>query len=136
MDRNELEYNSLKGDIFFIKAEYKVKGKEYGIIRVNKNQIIALAESIDLMSVAPSISPKFSKRIEKFILPRFMELNYTVYDKNFLIQDIGIEISKENQKDIIEALDYSSVINSLEEKGYSIVELKNILKNLKMHKQI
>ncbi|MFX0179667.1 MAG: hypothetical protein ACFE78_05715, partial [Candidatus Hodarchaeota archaeon] len=119
---------------FFIKDEYKEKGKEYGIIRVNKNQIIALAESIDLMSVAPSISPKFSKRIEKFISPRFMELNYVVYDKDFLLQDIGIEISKENQKDLIGALEYPNVITELERKGYSTHELKNILKNIKMHK--
>ena len=135
MDKNEFEYNSLKGDTFFIKDEYKEKRKEYGIIRVSKNQIVALAESIDLMSVAPSISPKFSKRIEKFILPRFMELNYIIYDKDFLLQDIGIEISKENQKDMIEALDYPNVIITLESKGYSIKELKNILKNIKMHKQ-
>jgi hypothetical protein len=135
MDKNEFEYNSLKGDTFFIKDEYKEKGKEYGIIRVSKNQIIALTESIDLMSVAPSISPKFSKRIERFILPRFMELNYTIYDKDFLLQDIGIEISKENQKDMIEALDYPNVIVTLENKGYSIKELKIILKIIKMHKQ-
>ena len=134
MDKNEFEYNSLKGDTFFIKDEYKEKRKEYGIIRVSKNQIVALAESIDLMSVAPSISPKFSKRIERFILPRFMELNYIIYDKDFLLQDIGIEISKENQKDMIEALDYPNVIITLESKGYSIKELKNILKNIKMHK--
>ncbi|MFW9948444.1 MAG: hypothetical protein ACFFDX_16580 [Candidatus Odinarchaeota archaeon] len=135
MDENEFEYNSLKGNTFFIKDQYKEKGKEYGIIRVNKKQIIALAESIDLMSVAPSISAKFSKRIERFILPRFMELNYIVYDKEFLLQDIGIEISKENQKDIIGALDYPNVIITLESKGYFINELKNILKNFKMHKQ-
>jgi len=135
MDKNELEYNYLKEDIFLIKDAYKKKGKEYGIIRLNKNQITALSESIDLMSVTPSLSPKFSERIEKFILPRFMELNYITYSEKFLLQDVGVEISKENQKDMIEALDYQNVIIGLKEKGYSINELKTILKNITFRKQ-
>lgn len=135
MEKNEFEYNSIKGDTIFIKDQYKEKGKEYGIIRVNRRQITALAESIDLMSVTPSISPKFSKRIESFILPRFMELNYIIFDEKFLFQDIGIEISKENQKDIIDALNYPNVVVGLKNKRYNINELREILKNIKFYKQ-
>ncbi|MFX0033522.1 MAG: hypothetical protein ACFE8E_13800 [Candidatus Hodarchaeota archaeon] len=131
----EYKFNLLKGDTIFIKSEHKKKGKEYGLIKVKKQQISVFVEAIDLMSVSPSISSKFSEKVEKFIFPRFLELNEIVYREISLPSEISIELSKENQKDLISALGFTNVILGLENKGYSINELTDILKKASFYKE-
>ncbi|MFW9824144.1 MAG: hypothetical protein ACFFE4_14465 [Candidatus Thorarchaeota archaeon] len=128
------KYNILKDDIIFIEDEFKKKGKEYGIVGLDKNQIFALAESIDLQSVAPLVSPKFSERIEKFLLPRFNEINEILYTNKVLSSKIKVEISKENYNDIIKGLSFGNVITSLREKGYSVEDLRISLGKIKFFK--
>lgn len=134
MDFKEYEYNIVKDGIIFIKDEFKKKGKEYGIVNLDRNQIFALAESIDLQSVAPLVSPKFSERIEKFLLPRFNEINEILYTDKTLPSKINVEMSKENYNDIIKGLDFGNVFTVLREKGYSVEELRNSLKKIKFSK--
>lgn len=134
MNGNNYSYNTVKENIIYIKSQFKKKGKEYGIITLNIKQINALAESIDLMSVSPMLSPKFSVRIEQFLLPRFNELSGIIYSDKSLSAEIGIEISKENNEDIIKGFEAINVQVGLKEKGYSLEELKNILKKIKYTK--
>jgi hypothetical protein len=133
MNAKELDYNIFRENTFFLRDKYKKKGKDYGIINLNKKQINSLAEAIDLMSVAP-ISPKFSEKIELFILPRFNEINEFLYSEKTLSDILGIEISKENHKDIIKALTFHNVITGLEDRGYSIDQLSAALKDIKFLK--
>lgn len=135
MVSKEYQFNQVKEDIIFLKEEFKKKGKEYGIAKLTKKQISAFVESIDLISVSPSISSKFSEKVEKFIFPRFMELNNIIYSEKALPSEVGVEFSKENQKDLLDALEFSNVIVGLEERGYSIKELKEVLKQISFFKK-
>ncbi len=131
---SEYNYNILKDNIFYIKDEYKKKGKEYGIANLSKNQIYILAEIIDLMSVAPLVSVKFSRRIEEFLNPRFQELTSALYENKTLPDIIGIEISKDNHKDILDGLIFPNVANKLKNKNYTISDMTKLLSDIKFKK--
>ncbi|MFX1357375.1 MAG: hypothetical protein ACFFA8_08800 [Promethearchaeota archaeon] len=133
MSAKELDYNIFRDNTFFLKDEYKKKGKEYGILKLNKKQINSLTEAIDLMSVAP-LSPKFSEKVERFLFPRFNEINAILYKEKTLPDDLGIELSKENHKDITQALTFQNVVVGLEDRGYSIGQLSAALKDVKFLK--
>ncbi|MFX1297147.1 MAG: hypothetical protein ACFFD2_20125 [Promethearchaeota archaeon] len=126
-------YNQIEGDVILIEKTYKIKGKEYGIIKLNKKQIYIITESIDLIS-ASSISPKFSETIEKYLFPRFNEINKILYTEKSLPDIVGIEISKENQKEIIYGLGLTGVMKGLKDRGYNYNELSEALKKAKFIK--
>jgi hypothetical protein len=130
----EYEYNILKDDIFYIKDEYKKKGKEYGIAKLSKNQIQILTEIIDLISVAPLLSIKFSKTIEEFLHPRFQELTGALYANKALPDLIGIEFSKDNYKDLLSGLKFPNVEIIIKNKNYPIGELTAVLDEIKFVK--
>jgi hypothetical protein len=79
MNGNEYQYSLLEDNVITIREKFKKKGKEYGIALLKIKQINALAETIDLQSVAPLVSPKFNFRIETFLIPRFDEISRIVY---------------------------------------------------------
>lgn len=135
MEGKEYEFNQIKGDNIVIKNNYKKKGKEYGIAKLTRKHISAFVEALDLISVSPSISSKFSEKLEKFIVPRFMELNNIIYSEKSLPSEISIEFSKENQKDLINSLEFSNVMIGLEERGYSTKELREALKKISFYKE-
>lgn len=130
----DYEYNILSDDVFFIKEEYKGKGQEYGIVKLNKKFIPILAQCIELISSSPSLSVKFSKRIENFLAPRFEELSAMVYQFKDLPETIGLELSKENHKDILKGLDFPNVSTTIKNKGYAVQELKSQLNDVKFLK--
>ncbi len=130
----EYEYNVIEDEVLLIKKEYKEKGKEYGVVKLNKQFIHILTECIDLMSVSPSISIKFSKRIEEFLSSRFQELSAIVYDIKELPEIIELELSKENHKDLLNGLDFSNVSSTIKNKNYPVQELKSQLKRVKFLK--
>ncbi len=134
MDENGNTYNKLENNVIYIKENFKKKGKEYCIVKLNKRQFDALAESINLQSVSPSLSPKFSQRIEKFLLPRIEEVNRILYDLKPFPDELGIEISKENYTDILEGLTFGNVTSGLKDKNYSAEELNKTLKKIKFYK--
>ena len=130
----EYEYNVLEDEDLLIKREYKEKGKEYGIVKLNKQFIHILTECIDLMSVSPSISVKFAKRIEEFLSSRFQELSAILYEVKSLPEVVGLELSKENYRDILNGLDFASVFSVFKKKNYPVQELKSQLKKVKFLK--
>jgi len=134
MNQNDFNYGVLKNNVIYIKDEFKTKGKEYGIVMLNIKQINALAEGIDLQSVSSTVSPKFSQRLEKFLLPRIDEIVRIIYTLKPLPDELGIEVSKENLNDILKGLTSSSVIIGLKDRGYSIEELNKALKKTKFEK--
>ena len=130
----EYEYNVLEDDALLIMKKYKEKGKEYGIVKLNKRFIQILTECIDLMSVSPSISVKFSKRIEEFLNPRFEELNDIMYEEKSLPETIGVEFSKENHRDILKGLLFTNVATTMRTKKYPVEEITSQLENVKFSK--
>ncbi|MFX1377715.1 MAG: hypothetical protein ACFFA4_01355 [Promethearchaeota archaeon] len=134
MDGNEYEYAIFENNVIFIKNNFKKKGKEYGIVTLSIKQINALAECIDLQSVAPMVSPKFSYRIETFLLPRFEEITRIIYTLKPQPLELGIEISKENLNDILKGLNFGTVMKGLKDRGYSIEDLNTALKKVKLNK--
>lgn len=128
------EYNIVENKIIYIKDEYKKKGKEYGFMELNKNLSSFLVEAIDLMSVSSNISPKFSEKVEKYLMPRFTEINEILFEEKELVTQFKVEISKENQKDILNALTFPTVIIVLEKKENLLKELNSILKNVAFSK--
>jgi len=134
MNGNEFKYGFLENNVIYIKNDFKKKGKEYGIVILTIKQINALAECLDLQSVSPLLSPKFSQRIESFLLPRIDEIIRFIYAMKPLPEEFGIEISKENTNDILKGLTFSSVITELKDRGYSVEELNKSLKKVKFEK--
>ena len=134
MNGNEYKYSFIENNIIYIKNDLKKKGKEYGIATLTIKHINSLAECIDLQSVAPLVSPKFSHRIESFLLPRFDETIRLLYTLKPLPEQFGVEISKENLNDILKGLTYGSVITGLKDRGYSVEELNIALKKVKFSK--
>jgi len=130
----EYKYNILKDNVFHIKDDYKKKGKEYGIVNLSKNQIYILTEIIDLISVAPLASVKFSKRIEEFLNPRFQELISALYENKTLPDIIGIEFSKDNHKDLLGGLHFSNVTITLKNKNYTISDMTKLLSDIRFTK--
>ncbi|MFX1279710.1 MAG: hypothetical protein ACFFA3_09860 [Promethearchaeota archaeon] len=134
MANTEYIYNSLDNNVFYIKKELKKKGKEYGVLTLTKNQINLLIESLDLMAVSPLITPFFSQKLENFISPRFLEINEIIYAEKALPDKLGVEFTKENQKDIIKAFDLPNVISRLKTKGITSEYFINLLKSINFSK--
>ena len=130
----EYEYNVLEDDVFFVGKDHKEKGKEYGIIKLNKQYIHILSECIDLMSVSPGISIKFSKRIEEFLSSRFQELSGIIYEEKGLPEIIGLELSKENHRDILTGLFFTNVASIIKNKKYPVEEINSQFNNVKFMK--
>lgn len=131
---NEYEYNVLQEEDLLIKKEFKEKGREYGIVKLKKQLIPILSECIDLMSVSPSVSVKFSSRIEEFIGPRFEELTGIIYEEKDLPEMIGLELSKENQRDILKGLLFTNVASTIKNKNYPVEEITSQLEKVKFLK--
>ena len=134
MNGNGYRFSILEDNNIKIKERFKTMGKEYGIVRLRIKQINALAQTLDLQSVAPLTSPKFNYRIETFLLPRFDEIIRIIYSLKPVPDEIGIEISKENVNDLLKSLTLGTTIIKLKEKGYSVEELNKALKNINFYK--
>ena len=134
MDNEKYEYNSLEHDTIWIKKEYKKKGKEYGIVELDKKLLTILVQSIELMSVSPNISTKFSEKVEKFVIPRYTEINDIIYAKENMPTTFKVEISKENQKEFLDAFELPNVKVGLEKEANFLRDLSKRFKKVDFYK--
>jgi len=129
---HELKFNDLKDNRFLVKEGIKKKGKSYGVLNLSKQQINEFMEVINLISSSGDVSPKFSQKLQSYLLPRFTEIYETCYTNKSLPEELSIEISKENVKEIMVAIKTPSRYGTLGKDTLS--GLANILNNIKWHK--
>ena len=134
MSPKEYEYNELENMVIKVKSKYR-KGKEYGIIILSKADVLNLLTVIDLISSAAEANPKFSEKIESYLHPRFEEIIAIVSTNKDLSDNINIEISKDNLKDLIKGFEFTSVITQMKVNKISYDTILKNLKDLKLIKQ-
>ena len=123
MSPKEYEYNELENMVIKVKSKYR-KGKEYGIIILSKADVLNLLAVIDLISSAAETNPKFSEKI--------MAIVSTNKD---LSDNVNIEISRDNLKDLIKGFEFSSVIAQIRNNNIKRDTILKSLKDLKLIKQ-
>ena len=123
MSLKNLKYNSYEGNIFFIKKDQKIKGMVYAVARMNKQQVKGIVECVDLTVAAYPIPRNLRERLENILLPRLYEIKDVLDTDKSLPNNLGIELSKLNQEDILYGLESSSIQKLLKERGYKPEEL-------------
>jgi len=130
MSLKNLKYNYYEGDIFFINKDQKIEGMLYAVARVNKQQLKGIVECVDLTVTAYPIPRNLRERLENILLPRLYEIKDALDTDKSLPNNLGIELSKLNQEDILYGLDSTSIQKLLIERGYEPEDLKNILSTI------
>lgn len=100
----------------------------YGVARLNKNQLKGIIENVDLSAAAYPIPRNLRERLENNIFPRFYEINDEIDSVSSLPNELGVEISKLNQEDILYGLESSSITKMLTERGFNTEDLRNKIK--------
>ena len=130
MSPKNLKYNYYEGDIFFINKDQKIEGMRYAVARMNKQQLKGIVECVDLTVAAYPIPRNLRERLENILLPRLYEIKDVLDTDKSLPNNLGIELSKLNQEDILYGLDSTSIQKLLIERGYEPEDLKNILNTI------
>jgi len=130
MSVKNLNYNYYEGDIFFIKKDQKIEGMNYAVARMSKQQIKGIIECVDLTAAAYPIPRNLRERLETILLPRLYEINDVLDADKSLPNNLGIELSKLNQEDILYGLDSTSIQKLLRERGYNPEELRRLVNYL------
>jgi len=131
MTPKNLKYNYYEGDIFFIDKNQKIEGFLYAVARMNKQQIIGIVECVDLTVAAYPIPRNLRERLENILLPRLYEIKDVLETDKSLSDNLGIELSKLNQEDILYGLDSTSIQKLLRERGHNPGELRSMVSNIK-----
>ncbi len=131
MTLKDLKFSHYEGDIFFIKKEEKIEGMQYGFLRLkNKKNLKGIVECVDLTAAAYPIPRNLRERLENKVLPRFYEINDVLDSEKSLPEQLGVEISKLNQEDILYGLESSSINKLLIDRGYKPDELNKLINNV------
>ena len=130
MSPKNLKYNYYEGDIFFINKDQKIEGMLYAVARMNKQQLKGIVECVDLTVAAYPIPRNLRERLENILLPRLYEIKDVLDTDKSLPNNLGIELSKLNQEDILYGLDSTSIQKLLIERRYEPEDLKNILSTI------
>ena len=130
MNSKNLKNNFYEGDIFFIIKEQKIKGMQYTVARMNKLQLKGIIECVDLTAAAYPIPRNLRERLENILLPRFYEIKAVLDTDKSLPENLGIELSKLNQEDILYGLNLTSIQKLLRERGHKPEELKSVVSNI------
>ena len=117
MNLKNLKYNIFENNIFFIQKNQKIKGMRYGVLRLNKKQLKGIIENTDLLAASYPIPRNMRERVENRILPRFYEINDLIDTKKSLPNELGIEISKLDQEDLLYGLESESICKLLKDRG-------------------
>jgi len=130
MSPENLKYNYYEGDIFFINKDQKIEGMLYAVARMNKQQLKGIVECVDLTVAAYPIPRNLRERLENILLPRLYEIKDVLDTDKSLPNNLGIELSKLNQEDILYGLDSTSIQKLLSERDHEPEELKNLVSNI------
>ena len=130
MNSKNLKNNFYEGDIFFIIKEQKIEGMQYTVARMNKLQLKGIIECVDLTAAAYPIPRNLRERLENILLPRFYEIKAVLDTDKSLPENLGIELSKLNQEDILYGLNSTSIQKLLRERGHKPEELKSLVSNI------
>jgi hypothetical protein len=125
MDIDKLYFNNYREGTFFIRDEHKISGMTYGFIILGRKEINGFTECIDLLKSAYPIPQDLRERVEKRLLPRFYEIQDFITHQSSLQEEIKVEISKINHKDILYGLESSAICKLLEQKGFKSSILKD-----------
>ena len=131
MNPKNLKYNYYEGDIFFIKKDQKIEGMLYAVARMNKQQLKGIVECVDLTVAAYPIPRNLRERMENILLPRLYEIIDVLDTDKSLPNNLGIELSKLNQEDILYGLNSTSIQKLLIERGFEPGKLRNLVSNIK-----
>ena len=127
MSPKNLKYNYYEGDIFFINKDQKIEGMLYTVARLNKQHLKGIVECVDLTVAAYPIPRNLRERLENILLPRLYEIKDVL---DTLPNNLGIELSKLNQEDILYGLDSTSIQKLLRERGCEPEELRSLVSNI------
>jgi len=125
------KYNYYEGDIFFINKDQKIEGMLYAVARLNKQQLKGIVECVDLTVAAYPIPRNLRERLENVVLPRLYEIKDVLDTDKSLPKNLGIELSKLNQEDILYGLDSTSIQKLLRERGCEPEELRSLVSDIK-----
>lgn len=130
MNPKKLEYNYYEGDSFFIRKVQKIEGMPYTVVRMNKLQLKGIIECVDLTAAAYPIPRNLRERLENILLPRLYEIKEVLDTDKSLPYNLGIELSKQNQEDILYGLDSTSIQKLLRERDHKPEDLKSLISNI------
>ncbi|MBY9008890.1 MAG: hypothetical protein KGD74_03380 [Candidatus Lokiarchaeota archaeon] len=130
MNSKNLKHNYYEGDIFFIRKEQKIEGMQFTVARMNKLQLKGIVKCVDLTVAAYPIPRNLRERLENILLPRFYEIKDILDTDKSLPDNLGIELSKLNQEDVLYGLDSTSIQKLLRERGHKPEELKSLVSNI------
>ena len=130
MSPKNLKYNYYEGDIFFINKDQKIEGMLYAVARMNKQQLKGIVECVDLTVAAYPIPRNLRERLENILLPRFYEIKDVLDTDKSLPNNLGIELSKLNQEDILYGLNSTSIQKLLRERGCGPEDLRSLVSNI------
>ena len=122
-----LELSHFEGDIFFIQTEKKRSDLRYGVVRVQKIHLVALLETIKITGHGRPIPLHLQENLDMELMPRLQEIKKYIEDDESVPKKFGIEISNENQSDILYKLNIPRVKNILKDRGYFPLELIDLI---------
>ena len=134
MNPKNLKYNYYDGDIFFVRKEQKIEGMRYTVARMNQLQLKGIVECVDLTVAAYPIPRNLRERLENILLPRLYEIKDVIDTDKSLPNNLGIELSKLNQEDLLYGLESSSIQKLLRERGHKTEELIAKMKDTQFNK--
>jgi len=130
MSLKNLKYNYFERDIFFIKKKQKIEGMLYAVARMNKQHLKGIIECVDLTGAAYPIPRNLRERLENILLPRLYEIKKVLDTEKSLPDNLGIELSRLNQEDILYGLNSTSIQKLLRERDHNPEELRSIVSNI------
>lgn len=134
LSKVDYEFSDLKENIITIKPIFKKKGKEYGLIALPKEEVKILGDIVHLMASSPDITPKFRERVGQYLFPKLNEIMGIIAMNKSLPEQISIEFSKDDQKDILKGFEFGSILAHLTSRNINYQEIVQKLTQLKMEK--
>jgi hypothetical protein len=125
MNSKNLEYNIYKGNILSLQNNQKIMGMHYGVARLSLKQIKGLIECVYILAAAFPIPKDLRERLENRILPRF----YEIKEKKFS-NELGIEFSKLDHKDLLYGLNSISICKLLKDKEFNPDDLRHFIEHI------